>query len=101
MILSSMVLGNDWKKSYKIMMRDGRKTQSPNAGYPMAAIAGALGTKFEKIDYYSLGDGEVSFSSEHVKSAIALMKAISIIFCIIVVVSIILLLSYLGWWIYA
>lgn len=101
MILSSMILGNDWKKSYKIMMRDGRKTQSPNAGYPMAAIAGALGTKFEKIDHYSLGDGEVSFSSEHVKSAIALMKVTSIIFCGIIVVPIILLLSYLGWWIYA
>jgi adenosylcobinamide-phosphate synthase len=101
MILSSMLLGNDWKQSYKIMMRDGRKTQSPNAGYPMAAIAGALGTKFEKIDYYSLGDGEVSFSSEHVKSAIALMKVTSIIFCGIIVVPIILFFSYLGWWIYA
>jgi adenosylcobinamide-phosphate synthase len=101
MILSSMVLGNDWKQSYRIMIRDGRKTQSPNAGYPMAAIAGALGTKFEKIDYYSLGDGEVSFSSEHVKSAIALMKVTSIIFCGIIVVPIILLLSYVGWWIYA
>ena len=58
MIFSAMILGNDWKRSYKIMMRDGCKTQSPNAGYPMAAIAGALGTRFEKIDYYSLGDGQ-------------------------------------------
>jgi adenosylcobinamide-phosphate synthase len=101
MIFSAMILGNDWKKSFKIMMRDGKKTQSPNAGYPMAAIAGALGTKFEKIDYYSLGDGEISFSKEHVKSTIALMKVTSIIFCGIVVVPIILLLSYLGWWIHA
>lgn len=101
MIFSAMILGNDWKRSYKIMIRDGRKTQSPNAGYPMAAIAGALGTKFEKIDYYSLGDGEVSFSKEHVKSAIALMKVTSVIFCGIIVVPIILLLSYLGWWIHA
>jgi len=101
MILSSVILGNDWKQSYKIMMRDGRNTQSPNAGYPMAAIAGALGTKFEKLDYYSLGDGEISFSSKHVKSAIALMKMTSIIFCVIVVIPTILLLSYLGWWIHA
>ena len=101
MIFSAMILGNDWKRSYKIMMRDGKKTQSPNAGYPMAAIAGALGTKFEKIDYYSLGDGEISFSKEHVKSAIALMKVTSIIFCGVVVVPIILLLSSLGWWIHA
>ena len=101
MIFSAMILRNDWKRSYKIMIRDGRKTQSPNAGYPMAAIAGALGTKFEKIDHYSLGDGKISFSKEHVKSTIALMKVTSIIFCGIVVVPTVLLLSYLGWWIHA
>ena len=101
MIFSAMILGNDWKKSYKIMIRDGKKTSSPNAGYPMAAIAGALGTKFEKIDHYSLGDGEILFSKEQVKSTIALMKVTSIIFCGIAVVPIILLLTYLGWWIHA
>ena len=101
MILSSMILGNNWKKSYQIMMRDGRKTQSPNAGYPMAAIAGALEAKFEKLDHYSLGDGSISFTKEHVKSAISIMKVTSILFCGIIVVPIILLLSYLGWWIHA
>jgi len=101
MILSAMILGNDWRKSYEIMIRDGRKTKSPNAGYPMAAIAGALGAKFEKIDHYSLGDGNISFTRDHVKSAISIMKVTSILFCGIVVVPILLLLSYLGWWIHA
>ncbi|MGI0056124.1 MAG: cobalamin biosynthesis protein [Nitrosarchaeum sp.] len=101
MILSAMILGNDWRQSYKIMIRDGRKTKSPNAGYPMAAIAGALGAKFEKIDYYSLGDGNISFTKDHVKSAILIMKVTSILFCGIIVVPILLLLSYLGWWIHA
>ena len=101
MILSAMILRNNWKKSYEIMMRDGRKTSSPNAGYPMAAIAGALEAKFEKIDHYSLGDGSISFTKEHVKSAISIMKLTSILFCGIVVVPIILLLSFLGWWIHA
>ncbi|MDH3191160.1 MAG: cobalamin biosynthesis protein [Nitrosopumilus sp.] len=101
MVLSAMILKNDWKKSYKIMIRDGKKTESRNAGYPMAAIAGALGKKFEKIDHYNLGDGNISFSVYHVKSAIALMKVTSIIFSGIVVVPIILFLSYLGWWIHA
>lgn len=100
MILSAMILGNDWRKSYEIMIRDGRKTKSPNAGYPMAAIAGALGAKFEKIDHYSLGDGNISFTKDHVKSAISIMKVTSILFCGIIVVPILLLLSYLGWWIH-
>ena len=100
-ILSAMILRNNWKKSYHVMIRDGRKTQSPNAGYPMAAIAGALETKFEKIDHYSLGDDNISLAASHVKSSIALMKITSIIFCIIVVMPIIILLSYMGWWIHA
>ncbi|TAK18621.1 MAG: cobalamin biosynthesis protein [Nitrosarchaeum sp.] len=101
MILSAMILGNNWRKSYEIMIRDGRKTKSPNAGYPMAAIAGALGAKFEKIDHYSLGDGNISFTKDHVKSAILIMKVTSILFCGIVVIPILLLLSSLGWWIHA
>ncbi len=101
MVLSAMILGNNWKKSFEIMIRDGKKTPSPNAGYPMAAIAGALGTKFEKIDHYSLGDGDISFTKDHVRSAILIMKVTSILFCGIVVVPILLFLSYLGWWIHA
>lgn len=101
MILSAMILGKDWRKSYEIMIRDGRKTTSPNAGYPMAAIAGALGAKFEKIDHYSLGDGNNSFTKHHVKSAISIMKVTSILFCGIVVIPILFLLSYLGWMIHA
>jgi len=101
MILSAMILRNNWRKSYEIMIRDGRKTKSLNAGYPMAAIAGALGAKFEKIDHYSLGDGNVSFTKDHVKSAISIMKVTSILFCGLVVFPILLLLSYLGWWIHA
>lgn len=101
MILSAMILKNDWKQSYKIMIQDGKKTESLNAGYPMAAIAGALGKKFEKIDHYSLGSGDILLSTEHVKSAIALMKVTSIIFSGLVVTPIILILSYFGWWIHA
>ncbi len=100
MILSAMFLRKDWRKSFQIMIRDGTKTESPNAGYPMAAIAGALGTRFEKIDHYSLGDGRISFNATHVKSAISLMKATSIIFCTLIVLPIIVLLSFLGWWIH-
>ncbi len=99
-IISAMILGHDWKKSYKIMIRDGNKTESPNAGYPMAATAGALGVKFEKIDHYSLGDGSISLTKDHIKSAISIMKITSIMFCGIIIVPIILFISFLGWWIH-
>ena len=49
MILSALILGYNWKESFYIMRRDGKKLESPNAGFPIAALAGALGTKLEKI----------------------------------------------------
>lgn len=101
MVIGAMILGNDWRKSYKIMKRDGKNTESPNAGYPMAALAGALGTRFEKIDHYSVGEGSIELTKSHLRSAIALMKVTSILFCIIFTIPIIIVLSYLGWWINA
>lgn len=101
MVFSAMMLGHNWRNSYQIMIRDGKKTQSPNAGYPMAAIAGALETRFEKINHYSLGDGSVLLSNQHVKAAISLMKTTSILFSVLIVIPTIILLNYLGWWIRA
>ena len=100
MIISAAILHNNWRHSYKIMMRDGKKTESPNAGYPMAALAGALETKFEKINHYKLGDGEIILTKQHVISAINIMKLTSILFFGIIIIPIILILSFLGWWIY-
>ena len=100
MIISAAILQNNWKESYKIMIRDGKKTESPNAGYPMAALAGALETKFEKINHYKLGDGEIILTKEHVHSAISIMKLTSILFFGIVSIPIISILTILGWWIH-
>jgi adenosylcobinamide-phosphate synthase len=101
MIISSAILQNNWKESYKIMIRDGKKTESPNAGYPMAALAGALETKFEKINHYKLGDGEIILTKEHVHSAISIMKLTSVLFYGIVTIPLITILSFVGWWIHA
>ena len=100
MIVSAAILQNNWRNSYKVMMRDGKTTESPNAGYPMAALAGALGTKFEKINHYKLGDGEITLTKYHVYSAIKIMKLTSILFFGLVTVPIILILSMIGWWLY-
>jgi len=100
MIFSAMILRYNWKKSYEIMIRDGKKTESPNAGYPMAAIAGALETKFEKIDHYFIGEGNQVLTKAHLSSAIAMMKVTSILFCVIFTIPVMIILSYLGWWIH-
>jgi adenosylcobinamide-phosphate synthase len=99
-ILAAVFVRADWKNSLTIMRSDGKKTESPNAGYPMAAMAGALGTKFEKIDHYTLGNGTVELDERHFRSAVLLMKVTGILFCVLVTVPLIAFLSYLGWWIH-
>ena len=98
MVLSCIILKKDWRHSIHIMKRDGSKTESPNAGYPMATLAGALGIKFEKMEHYVLGDGNSEISERHFKSAISIMKITSILFVLIFTIPVILLLSSLGWW---
>ena len=98
MVFAVMILGKNWKHSLEIMRRDSSKTESPNAGYPMATLAGALGTRFEKIDHYVLGDGKMEFTVNNFKSAISIMKLTTILFCIIFTIPMIVVFSYLGWW---
>ena len=83
------------------MIRDSSKLESPNAGYPMAVLAGALNTTFEKINHYKIGDGKIQLDISHIKSSIRLMKITSVLFCGLVTIPIIITLSYLGWWLHA
>ncbi|MDH2907864.1 MAG: cobalamin biosynthesis protein [Candidatus Nitrosotalea sp.] len=96
MIFSCIVLKEDWKHSIYIMKRDGPKTESPNAGYPMATLAGALGIKFEKMEHYVLGDGNSEITERHFRAAISIMKVTTILFVLFFTIPMILLLSYLG-----
>ena len=41
----------------RVLRRDGARTESPNAGRTMAAMAGALGVTLEKRGHYRLGEG--------------------------------------------
>lgn len=59
----------DYKNAWKSGFADGLKTPSPNSGFPMASIAGALGVKLEKPNTYILGEGFVYPVSKDIKLA--------------------------------
>lgn len=99
MILASAMLGYDWRRAARTVIRDGSKPDSPNAGYPMAAMAGALGTTFEKPDHYTIGCGGRP-EIRHIRQSVMLMKVTALLFCCTVTVPIILAMSYLGWWLH-
>jgi len=57
LVLAAVVGGEDPRGAWETMRRDARRTASPNAGWPMAAMAGALGVELEKPGHYRLGTG--------------------------------------------
>ena len=81
--LAALLLRFDWKNSYRIMIRDARKTPSPNSGYPMAAAAGALGIKLKKIGCYELGDSLNSLNPDKITEALLLTKITIILFILL------------------
>jgi adenosylcobinamide-phosphate synthase len=59
-------------RAWRIGRRDGGRTASPNAGRPMAVMAGALGCRLEKTGHYVLGDGLPEPGAEDVRAAVRL-----------------------------
>lgn len=57
LILGALLAREDARGGVRIMLRDHSKTQSPNAGWTMSAMAGALGVELSKRNHYILGEG--------------------------------------------
>ncbi len=56
MIAAAAILRMDWRNAWHIAKRDHKKTPSRNHGWPMGAVAGALGVQLVKPGQYVLGD---------------------------------------------
>jgi adenosylcobinamide-phosphate synthase len=57
-VVVAALTGRNTAGAWRILARDGGRTESPNAGRPMAAMAGLLGVTLEKVGHYRLGDGD-------------------------------------------
>jgi adenosylcobinamide-phosphate synthase len=57
LVLAAPLGGADAGAALRVLRRDHGRTTSPNAGWTMAAMAGALGVRLEKPGVYRLGDG--------------------------------------------
>lgn len=73
-IISSAILGLNWRGASFIMKRDARNCDSPNSGYTMATVAGALNIQLEKEGVYTLGDNLHPLKVECIDKAIDIAR---------------------------
>lgn len=59
LLLAGSLLRKDARCGWAIWRRDAAATESPNAGRPMAVMAGLLRVRLEKVDHYRLGDAHM------------------------------------------
>ncbi|MBI5238585.1 MAG: cobalamin biosynthesis protein CobD [Deltaproteobacteria bacterium] len=82
MVISSFILGYDWRASLRIIRRDSANHPSPNSGLPEAAAAGALGVRFGGPMSYAgvlcqkpfIGDGSSVPTTKTLEASVRLMR---------------------------
>jgi adenosylcobinamide-phosphate synthase len=87
LILAAFIMRSHGRKSLQIALRDHTKTESPNAGWPMAAMAGALNVRLEKVGHYKLGEANTELTPEAIDTSVRLfLVAVSawILICFII-----------------
>ena len=83
--IGAFMLGDDYKSSVKIAIRDRKNHKSPNCAYPEGAVAGALGIKLGGTNVYfgesvykpEIGDQKVIINENHISSTCRIMYAAS------------------------
>lgn len=77
LVAAAFLMGKDGRGAWRALRRDASRTPSPNAGWPMSAMAGALGVELEKPGYYRLGEERRPLTPERILEAVALMAGAS------------------------
>lgn len=78
-VVGALIAGERAAAAWRTMWRDHARTASPNAGWAMAAMAGALGVALEKPGAYRLGDGPLP-TAEAIHRAVSVMTSASGLF---------------------
>jgi len=75
--------GASARGALRVAITDARNTASPNAGWPMAAMAGALGVRLAKRDHYILNDSAPLPRARDIQRARHIVLAASLLAAIV------------------
>ena len=73
LIFASFVSRRGMHYVWQMALSEHRKTDSPNAGWPMAAMAGALGVQLEKPGQYRLGTARTALIPQTIDASVQLL----------------------------
>jgi len=71
----------------RVLGRDRRATASPNAGWPMATMAGLLGVTLEKPGHYRLGDGPAAVAPSDIDRAWRIVAVAAALAAVVAVIA--------------
>ncbi len=74
-------------RALRVMAREGRTTESPNAGLTMAAMAGALGMTIEKVGHYRLGSGLRQPVARDIAESVRVMHLVAVVTCALTLIA--------------
>ena len=83
--VTAWMFGYEHRGVFKAAMEEHTKTPSPNSGWPMTAVAQALGISMEKMGVYVMGKGGMP-SVDDVTRCYKLVERTSILFILLVTV---------------
>jgi adenosylcobinamide-phosphate synthase len=86
-VLAALICRKNIVQAWHIMIRDHKKTESPNAGWTMSAVAGALEVQLEKAGHYKLGDNHLPLSLNTIDASRQIIMVTALMWCSIFILA--------------
>lgn len=85
LILAAFLSRKGARASWQVTLSEHSRTESPNAGWTMAALAGALNVQLEKMGHYRLGKANAPLMPGTIDASLTLMQIAALIWIVICV----------------
>jgi len=83
LVIAAFLSRLDGRASWRVVHSEHAKTESPNAGLSIAAVAGALNVQLEKVGHYKLGKVNTPLVPETIDVSLELMQVAVLIWVLI------------------
>jgi len=83
LVAAAFLSGRNGRRAWQVALSNHSQTESPNAGWPMAATAGALNVQLEKVGHYKLGGANAGLVPKTIDESLILTQ-LAVVFWILI-----------------